>query len=90
MQRDRLNTVIDYMNTLNSICSVLGLDFHQTVNEVHPSLCSSEGSKCISDDTIERLSMTIAKLRDVKLQRMQKVKYTIITLLINLFLCDVF
>jgi len=58
---------------VNSLCSVLGLDFKQIVNEVHPSLGDSEGSKNISNDKIEQLAVVIQKLREVKLQRMQRV-----------------
>lgn len=58
---------------MNSLCSVLGVDFKQIVTEVHPSLGDSEESKNISNDTIEQLAAAIRKLRDVKLQRMQRV-----------------
>lgn len=58
---------------MNSLCSVLGLDFKQIVTEVHPSLGDSEGSKNISNDKIEQLAVVIQKLREVKLQRMQRV-----------------
>ncbi|CAM8997913.1 unnamed protein product [Rhodiola kirilowii] len=78
---DRLNTVIDHVNTLHSICLVLGLDFHQTLNEVHPSLTDPEGGQSISDDTIEKLATTIARMREVKLQRMQKLQDLATTLL---------
>ncbi|CAM8987763.1 unnamed protein product [Rhodiola kirilowii] len=78
---DRLNTVIDHVNTLHSICLVLGLDFHQTLDEVHPSLSDPEGGQSISDDTIEKLATTIARMREVKLQRMQKLQDLATTLL---------
>ncbi|CAM8987654.1 unnamed protein product [Rhodiola kirilowii] len=78
---DRLNTVIDHVNTLHSICLVLGLDFHQMLNEVHPSLSDPEGGQSISDDTIEKLATTIARMREVKLQRMQKLQDLATTLL---------
>lgn len=73
MQSDRLKQVQELLNTLNSLCLVLGMDFKPTVNEVHPSLGDSEGSRSISNDTIERLTIAIHKLREVKIQRMQKV-----------------
>ncbi|XP_052186489.1 65-kDa microtubule-associated protein 3-like [Diospyros lotus] len=72
---DRLKHVLDLLNTLNSQCLVLGMDFKQTVNEVHPSLGNdSEGSKNISNDTIERLSTAIQRFREVKIQRMQRLQ----------------
>lgn len=73
MQCDRLNQVQDHLNTLSSLCSVLGIDFKQTVSDVHPSFCENEGSMSISNDAIERLTIAIHKLRQVKIQRMQKV-----------------
>lgn len=71
-----MKKVQDHLCTLNSICMVLGMDFKRTVSEVHPSLSDSEGSKDISNDTIEKLAAAIQKLREVKLQRMQKVRIT--------------
>lgn len=61
---------------MNSLCLVLGMDFKPTVSEVHPSLGDSEGTRSISNDTIERLTIAIDKLREVKIQRMQKVVLT--------------
>lgn len=52
---------------------MLGLDFKQTVNEVHPSLGESESAKNISNETIEQLAVAIKRLREVKIQRMQRV-----------------
>lgn len=66
--------MLDLLNTLNSLCLVLGIDFKQTVTEVHPSLGNdSEGTKNMSNETIERLTIAIQRLREVKLQRMQRV-----------------
>lgn len=73
MQSDRLKKVQDNLHTLSSLCSVLGLDFKQTVSEVHPSLGNSEGSRSVNNDTISQLALSIQELRGVKLQRMQKV-----------------
>lgn len=73
MQSDRLKLVQDHLNTLNSLCSVLGMDYHRTISEVHPSFVESEGARSISNDTIERLAIAIKNLREVKVQRMQKV-----------------
>lgn len=77
MQSDRLNQVLEHLNTLNSLCLVLGMDFKQTVAEVHPSLGENEGAKNISNDTIEQLAAAIQKLREVKIQRMQKVNIVV-------------
>ncbi|AES75903.2 putative microtubule-associated protein, MAP65/Ase1/PRC1 [Medicago truncatula] len=71
---DRLKKVQDNLHTLSSLCSVLGLDFKQTVSEVHPSLGNSEGSRSVNNDTISQLALSIQELRGVKLQRMQKLQ----------------
>lgn len=73
LQTERLKQVIDLLDTLNSLCLVLGIDFKQTVHEVHPSFVESEGSKNISNDSIESLATAIQRVREVKIQRMQKV-----------------
>ncbi|CAN6565072.1 unnamed protein product [Malus baccata var. baccata] len=78
---DRLKQIQDHLCTLNSFCSVLGIDYKQTISEVHPSLVDSEGSKNISNDTIQRLAAAIQKLREVKLQRMQKLQDLATTML---------
>ena len=80
LQSDRLKQIQAHLGTLNSLCLVLGLDFKQTISEVHPSLDNSEGCKNISLDTIERLAAAIKKLRDVKLQRMQRVRNVLTSL----------
>jgi Ase1/PRC1/MAP65 family protein len=66
--------VFDYLKNLNLLCEVLGMDYKETVSAVHPSLDENEGSKCISDDTIARLDCAIGRFREVKIQRMQKVR----------------
>ncbi|KAF3637253.1 65-kDa microtubule-associated protein 3 [Capsicum annuum] len=71
---ERLKQVLDHLSTLNSLCSVLGIDFKQTVNDVHPSLGESEGTKNISNDTIQHLAAAIGRLREVKLLRMQQLQ----------------
>lgn len=74
MQSERLKKVQDHLYTLNSLCSVLGLDFKQTVSGVHPSLGNSEGPRSVNNDTINQLPIAIQDLQKVKLQRMQRVK----------------
>lgn len=65
--------VLEHLNSLNSLCLVLGMDFKQTVNEVHPSLSEAEATKSISNDTISRLATAIENLLELKIQRMQRV-----------------
>jgi hypothetical protein len=62
-----------YLNTLHSLCKVLGIDFKQTVSDVHPSLDEDEVPRNISNATIERLELAVQRLRETKIQRMQKV-----------------
>ncbi|KAJ4706170.1 65-kDa microtubule-associated-like protein [Melia azedarach] len=81
VKSDRLKQVQDHLNTLISLCSVLGLGFKHTISEVHPSFGDSEGPRSISNDTIERLTIAIQKLRDVKIQRMQKLQDLATTML---------
>lgn len=65
---------MDLLNTLKSLCSVLGIDFKQTANEVRPSLGNDcEGPKNPSKDFIEQLGTVIQRLREVKIERMQRV-----------------
>ncbi|KAH9697297.1 65-kDa microtubule-associated protein 3 [Citrus sinensis] len=78
---DRMKQVQDHLNTLNSFCSVLGMDFKLTVSQIHPSFGNSDGSRSISDDTIEQLTIAIQKLREVKIQRMQKLQDLATTML---------
>ncbi|GFY81967.1 microtubule associated protein (MAP65/ASE1) family protein [Actinidia rufa] len=72
---DRLKHVLDLLNTLNSLCLVLGIDFKETVTEVHPSLGNDyEGMKNMSNETIERLATAIQRLREIKIKRMQRLQ----------------
>ncbi|XP_017438957.1 LOW QUALITY PROTEIN: 65-kDa microtubule-associated protein 3 [Vigna angularis] len=71
---ERLKKVQDQICTLNSLCSVLGLDFKQTVTGVHPSLGISEGPRSVNSETINQLAIAIQELRKVKLQRMQRLQ----------------
>lgn len=77
LQGDRLKQVLDHVNTLKSLCLVLGMDFKHAVSEVHPSLDHSEGAKNISNDTVERFIAVIKRLREAKIQRMQKVSFLV-------------
>lgn len=73
MQSGRLKKVQEHLYTLNSLCLVLGFDFNQTVNRIHPSLGDLDGPKSVSNETIQQLAAAAQELREVKLQRMQKV-----------------
>ncbi|KAL5647927.1 hypothetical protein ACJX0J_042282, partial [Zea mays] len=66
--------VMEHLNTLHSLCEVLGVDFKQTVNEVHPSLGEADGSKNLSNCTIESLASATSRLCELKVQRMQKLQ----------------
>ncbi|MQL85025.1 hypothetical protein Taro_017537 [Colocasia esculenta] len=71
---DRLKQVLDLLNSLNSLCLVLGMDFKHTISAIHPSLDDTNGSNSISNDIIQRLTSAVHGLRDTKLQRMQKLQ----------------
>jgi hypothetical protein len=72
-QSERLKQVMEYLNTLHSLCKVLGIDFKQTVSDVHPSLDEDDVPRNISNATIERLELAVQRLRETKIERMQKV-----------------
>lgn len=71
---DRLKQVLEHISTLTTLCAVLGIDFKQTLMEVHPSLGDAQGSTVVSNEVIEKLASVINGLRKVKLQRMQKLQ----------------
>ncbi|XP_058763015.1 65-kDa microtubule-associated protein 3-like [Vicia villosa] len=77
----RLKTVQEHLCTLESLCLVLGFDFKQTVLGIHPSLGDLEGPKSVSNDTIQQLAVAIQQLREIKLQRMQKLQDLATTML---------
>ncbi|KAG4182447.1 hypothetical protein ERO13_A09G044000v2 [Gossypium hirsutum] len=78
---DRLKQVQDYLSMLNELCSVMGMDFKQTVDEIHPTLGDPKGFRSISNNTIEQLATLIKKLREVKIQRMQRLQDLATTML---------
>lgn len=75
IQSDRLNKVLDYVNEVHTLCGVLGVDFGQTVSEIHPSLhrTNHEQSTNISDHTLDGLQDMIQKLKTERRVRFQKV-----------------
>ena len=68
-----MNELLDLLNVVNALCLVLGMDFKSTICSVHPSLDNACKKKSISADTMQGLSAMIFRLKNVKLQRMQKV-----------------
>uniref|UniRef100_A0A1J3C9B7 65-kDa microtubule-associated protein 7 n=2 Tax=Noccaea caerulescens TaxID=107243 RepID=A0A1J3C9B7_NOCCA len=79
---DRLNQVLDYVNEVHTLCGVLGVDFGQTVSEIHPSLhrTNHEQSTNISDHTLDGLQDMIQKLKTERRVRFQKLKDVVGTL----------
>ncbi|XP_057757870.1 65-kDa microtubule-associated protein 4-like [Arachis stenosperma] len=70
----RLKQVSDLLNTLSSLCSVLGLDIKDKLGEICPTMVTSTATKEISDNTIKILSSEVKSLREVKSHRMQKLQ----------------
>lgn len=73
IQSDRLEQLLYQMSTLSSLCLLLGMEFSQTIYEIHPGLAETEGTKSISNEAIARLAAAIQRLREVKIERMQRV-----------------
>ncbi|XP_022734834.1 65-kDa microtubule-associated protein 6-like isoform X1 [Durio zibethinus] len=73
---DRLHKVLEYVNEVHLLCGVLGLDFAQSVSDVHPSLqrTNQEQSTNISNGTFEGLEQTINKLKTERRIRIQKLR----------------
>ncbi|CAL9175943.1 65-kDa microtubule-associated protein 3-like isoform X1 [Musa acuminata AAA Group] len=71
---ERLRQVMDHLNTLKKLCLVVGIDFKETIREVQPGLDQDEGSKNISNNTIESLASAIENMRKIKIKRMQKLQ----------------
>ncbi|XP_020113313.1 65-kDa microtubule-associated protein 3-like isoform X1 [Ananas comosus] len=78
---DRLKQVADHLNTINSLCLVLGTDFNQIIKELEFCFSEIEGPKNISDDAIEMLVSQIQKLREVKRKRIEKLQDLATTML---------
>ena len=73
LQASRLKQVSDQLNTLNSLCSVLGLDVKDKIREICPTMVNSSLTKDVSDNTIKNLTSEMQSLREIKIHRMQKV-----------------
>ncbi|XP_010512415.1 PREDICTED: 65-kDa microtubule-associated protein 4 isoform X2 [Camelina sativa] len=76
----RLEEVERLLKTLNSLCSVLGEDFKDMLRGIHSSLVDSN-TRDVNRSTLDKLDMMIVNLREVKLQRMQKVQDLAVSLL---------
>ncbi|KAF3667302.1 65-kDa microtubule-associated protein 6 [Capsicum annuum] len=72
----RIQRVLDSVNEVHTLCGVLGLDFGETVSNVHPSLHEINPGqyKNISDITLEGLDQAILKLKTERKVRYQKLK----------------
>ncbi|KAJ7283119.1 hypothetical protein O6H91_Y346600 [Diphasiastrum complanatum] len=75
-KNDRLQKVLEYVNNVHQLCSVLTVDFLEAINEVHPSLNESRAGqfKSISNDTLDRLADVIKSLEEEKRKRMHKLQ----------------
>ncbi|XP_027929558.1 65-kDa microtubule-associated protein 3-like isoform X2 [Vigna unguiculata] len=71
---NRLKQVSDQLNTLNSLCSVLGLDVKDKICDIFPTMVNSSLRKDVSDNTIKNLTSEIQSLREIKIHRMQKLQ----------------
>ncbi|XP_042015541.1 65-kDa microtubule-associated protein 3-like isoform X2 [Salvia splendens] len=71
---ERRELLLHLLSITNALCLVLGMDFKSTICSVHPSLDNTCERKSISADTIQGLSTVISRLKDVKLQRMQRLQ----------------
>ncbi|XP_062228787.1 65-kDa microtubule-associated protein 1-like [Phragmites australis] len=75
-KRNRLEKVLEYVSIVHKLCTVLGMDFLNTVTEVHPSLDDSIGDNCksISNDTLSKLDKAVATLNEDKKLRLSKLQ----------------
>lgn len=73
---ERLQKVLEFVNEVHTLSSVLGLDFGKTVSEVHPSLhmSSTEHVTNISDSILEGLDQAIMRLKTQRKFRFQKLR----------------
>ncbi|RDX77449.1 65-kDa microtubule-associated protein 3, partial [Mucuna pruriens] len=55
----RLKQMSDQLNTLNSLCSVLGLDVKDKICEICPTMINSTVTRDVSDNTIKNLTSEI-------------------------------
>ncbi|KAI3844815.1 hypothetical protein MKX03_004536 [Papaver bracteatum] len=76
--RFRFLEVADLVDTVYDLCSVLGIDFINFINEVHqPSLIDSDlwvQSESIDNETFSKLAKTIVDLKKDKMERLEKLQ----------------
>ncbi|KAK9065052.1 hypothetical protein SSX86_016435 [Deinandra increscens subsp. villosa] len=79
---ERIHKVLAYVNEVHLMCSILELDFGETVSALHPSLnkASLEHATNISDSTLEGLKNGILKLKTERNIRLQKLKDSVTSL----------
>lgn len=67
----------------------MSIDFLEIVNEIHPSLTdpTNSQSKCISNDSLARLTGAIHSLKQEKLQRLQKVIFLVDLRVVRAHVC---
>ncbi|MED6145374.1 hypothetical protein PIB30_024576 [Stylosanthes scabra] len=65
---NRLKQVSNLLNTLSSLCSVLGLDIKDKIGEICPTMVTSTATKDISDNTIKILSSELQNLATALLE----------------------
>ncbi|CAA7035089.1 unnamed protein product [Microthlaspi erraticum] len=80
-KRNRVKQIQEHLRTLESLCSVLGLSFGETVVKIHPSLVESEGSRSISNETLHKLTSSVEQWHETKIQRMQELQDLVTTML---------
>ncbi|KAL8151453.1 hypothetical protein V2J09_021261 [Rumex salicifolius] len=74
---DRLKKIMDYLNSLSSLCLVLIINFKDKIREIHPTLDDYKGTRTIDNGTIQKLSATVANLKEVKIQRLKLQKFAV-------------
>ncbi|KAK9156591.1 hypothetical protein Scep_003165 [Stephania cephalantha] len=73
----RLQKISSHVRSIYELSDVLSADFSETMNEIHPSLCSSSTNsqlKSISNVTISRLDQAVNSLKHEKEQRLRKLQ----------------
>lgn len=93
LQSERIRKVLDHVNEVHFLCGLLGMDFVNTVSEIHPRLHETGTGKStnISNDTLDGLTQAILKLKVEKKQRFLKVSsFYVIDDLLPYFVCAFF
>ncbi|XP_024007550.1 65-kDa microtubule-associated protein 9 [Eutrema salsugineum] len=80
-KRNRIKQIQEHLKYLESLCSVLGLNFRETATKIHPSLVESEGSRSISNETLNKLASSVNQWHETKIQRMQELQDLATTML---------